>query len=536
MASKKIELNRREVFQTTGALARRPSLQGYSDYLIFAVCAGCYLLPFMRYVISGSNEGTLVEGAARIVQGQVFARDFFEVMGPGTFYWLAAFFRLFGVTFAAERICVFLTSLGTGLLIYFLSRRICSAYRTLPCFVLAGTYFGMQWPGASHHLDSNFFALLSVACIVKWHDCGRRSLLFAAGALAGFTTCILQPKGMLLLFSLLLWLCMRRGGRTARISSMGLTAFGFFVVAGFALLYFWSQAALGSLYYANIVWPSRNYSAANSVPYALGLFDQYWKHWIVAKIGFEWTVGMASILIAPFLFIALLPALLPVLAVRYRWKEATPDAVLYLLCGIALWLSELHRKDIYHLVFGSPLLVVLCVHLMAESRRKAADFALQILSIVAFSLATFNLFQVVVTAHSIATRVGPVAMYKDDPVLSFLDSRTVPGEEIFVYPFAPMYYFLSATANPTRFSILEYTYNTTSEFQEVIQVLDRRKVRYVLWDTNFEAKTAPIVFPECPRMSPSRYLIEPYLESHYDLVKDVNGLRIMERKGGESAN
>lgn len=46
----------------------------------------------MRVVRLGTDEGSLVYGAVRIVHGQVFARDFFEVIGPGTFYWLAMFF------------------------------------------------------------------------------------------------------------------------------------------------------------------------------------------------------------------------------------------------------------------------------------------------------------------------------------------------------------------------------------------------------------------------------------------------------------
>ena len=43
----------------------------------------------MRLVRLEADEGTIIDGAVRIVHGQVFARDFFEVAGPGTFYWLS---------------------------------------------------------------------------------------------------------------------------------------------------------------------------------------------------------------------------------------------------------------------------------------------------------------------------------------------------------------------------------------------------------------------------------------------------------------
>ena len=152
----------------------------YTGYLIFLACATVYLLPFMRIMLSMLDEGLLIEGGVRVVRGQLFARDFFEVMGPGTFYWLAAFFKIFGVTFLATRVCLFVSSLGTGVLIYFLTRRISERFRSLPCLLVAGTYFGLLWPAISHHVDSNFFALLSVAALVLWHD-RRNNLLLARG-------------------------------------------------------------------------------------------------------------------------------------------------------------------------------------------------------------------------------------------------------------------------------------------------------------------------------------------------------------------
>ena len=113
---------------TQTAMRKAPSRR-YASYLFFILCASLYVLPFMRLFLQGTDEGLLVNGAVRVAHGQIFARDFFEVMGPGTFYWLATFFKLFGVTFLATRICLFVTSLGTGLLMYFL---VAQGMRALP--------------------------------------------------------------------------------------------------------------------------------------------------------------------------------------------------------------------------------------------------------------------------------------------------------------------------------------------------------------------------------------------------------------------
>lgn len=506
-----------------------PELRGverpYAAYAFFACATAFYLLPFMRVVLPWTNEGTLASGAARIVHGQVFARDFFEVMGPGTFYLLAGFFKVLGVSFFALRADLFVTSLGTALLVYFLSRQVCSEHRVLPALVLAATYYGLQWPGISHHVDSNFFSLLAVATLVVWQEKRFAALMYGAGALAGLTVCFHQTKGLALLFSILLWMRLRHREEFAALASR--------LVAGFAgvgvlvMAWFWSQGALGSLINANLVWPFKHYEAVNVIPYGLGIFSQYWHQWVHGN-GFNWSVVVGAVLVTPFLFVAALPFLMIVLAVRFKWKAAAPEVLLYGICGSALWVSEMHRKDIYHLVFGAPLLLILCTYFLLQSRKRIAGYTLQILGITSACLMIFNLL-LVSMAHSIPTRAGNAGMYKDSPVVAYLDAHTVPGEETFAYPYCPIYYFLSATINPTRFITLTYNYNTADEFEDTIRILDQRKVRYIVWDSNFLAKTASAVFSDAARTPPEGFVMEKYLETHYTTVLDDHGLRVLER-------
>jgi hypothetical protein len=254
---------------------------------------------------------------------------------------------------------------------------------------------------------------------------------------------------------------------------------------------------------------------------------------VIGKTASYWANVTAAVLITPFVFVAALPALLPMLFAGYKKNTGRPEIVLYWLCGWALWLSEIHRKDIYHLVFGSPLLIVLCVYYLEQYRTKMADLALQILAICAASLAGFNFF-LVLASRPVVTRVGSVGVFKSIPLLALLEDKVPPGEEVFAYPYCPLYYFLSATRNPTRYSVLLYSFNTPSQFEEVIRVLDRRQIRYVLWDTSFEAKSVATVFPASPRMPPGGFIIEPYLESHYKLVKEEDGVRLLERNQGQT--
>ena len=508
--------------------ARPSSAPIFARYVIFALCTAIYLLPFMRLVFIGGDEGSLIDGAVRILHGQVFARDFFEVMGPGTFYWLAALFKLFGATFLVVRTWLFVTSLGTLLAMYFLSRRVYATYQILPPVLLVSVYFSTLWPMVNHHVDSNFFALLSVVCIVLWQDLHKSGLLLAAGALAGVTTCILQPKGMLLLLAFCCWLWIQLRRRSELPSSIALVAGGYLCVIGCTLLYFWSHGALWDLMYMNFIWPSKNYSTVNTIPYATGIL-QFWSHWLIPIHGVRWLLPAAIVLILPFLFVATLPVLVIALGIPQGKKNLRPEILLYWLCGWALWLSEIHRRDIAHLTSGSPLLIILCIYFVLQSKRKIVSWLLQFLAIGAGALASVNLF-IVLCAHTVPTRVGSVRMYTSDDALAFLDRNAVAGSEIFAYPTCPMYYFLSGTTNPTRYSLLLYNYNTPSQFQDTIRVLDQHNVKYVIWDKNFDRKAAPYFSSEMDRPA-GGLLMEPYLESHYTLVKDFDGVRIMERKG-----
>jgi hypothetical protein len=516
---------------TTVHAPEQRSAEAWKSYLLFTLCASLYLLPFMRVIFVARDEGSLLTGAARIVHGQVFARDFFEVMGPGTFYWLAAYFKLFGVTFLASRICLFFSSLGTVVTIYFLSRQVCRQYRTLPCVILIGTSFGALWPGISHHVDSNFFGLLSVACLVAWNTRRHSGFLIAAGLLIGATTCIYQPKGALLLIASLVWLWLQRKSTPAPLTALALQAGSCFAVVTIVLAYFWSQGALSSLAYANFVFPRHNYGTVNYVPYATDLLHQYWAHWFKAFGGGIAAVAPAVILITPLVFVAALPLLLLLAVLPCKWRSISPLLALYWLCGWAIWLSEFHRRDIEHLVFGSPLLILLCIYALTEIGSKPARVALQILAICAGCLASFNCCAVLFSgAHTTETRVGRAGLVGKGPehVLRFLDEHLSPGEAILSYPYSPTYYFLSAANNPTRYSILMYNYNTPAQFREVVSVLEQRRVRYVIWETTF-AGQAGNGFPGMIPNNPADLILEPYLESHYKPVENDDGICIMER-------
>ena len=65
--------------------------------------------------------------------------------------------------------------------------------------------------------------------------------------------------------------------------------------------------------------------------------------------------------------------------------------------------------------------------------------------------------------------------------------------------------------------------------QRFIQLLEQHRVRYVLWNLNFERKASPY-FSDAMNKPAGGFVMEPYLYSHYRVVMEEDGLRILERR------
>jgi hypothetical protein len=184
--------------------------------------------------------------------------------------------------------------------------------------------------------------------------------------------------------------------------------------------------------------------------------------------------------------------------------------------------------DIYHLAFGCPLLLTVGLGVIGNSKVPLLRIAIQVITICAVCLMTTNLLQAA-TTRQVNTRVGSVGLLGSQALLQFIDANSRPGENIFVYPDCPSYYFLSARTNPTRLSLLVYNYNTAAEFREVIQRLELQRVRLVIWDSGFQGRMNDNVFPGAKHIRLEMQIVEPYLQSRYRQVATVDGFRVLLR-------
>jgi hypothetical protein len=133
-------------------------------------------------------------------------------------------------------------------------------------------------------------------------------------------------------------------------------------------------------------------------------------------------------------------------------------------------------------------------------------------------------------ATTMETRRGAIQLFTDDDALDFLHQNIPAGEQVFVYPYYPMYYFLANVRNPTRYSILMYHINTPEQFDEVIQALESEQVKLVLWDTWVAGANLRQWFPEYQDPPADEQRLEQYLNDNYKVVQVKNRFRILQRK------
>ncbi len=496
----------------------------------FAALTGVYLFFFVRVLTWNPDGGIYIYGAQMVLGRAIPARDFVELQGPGSFYWLALFFKFFGVSFLTARALLLVTGTATATLVFHLAQRAGGTGIAAALVVLVTSIpLGVM---TSPHYDSNLFALAAFAVFVHGAETIQKRWPFlAAGVLAGATTCFLQQKGFYVAcgFVLTLFLLHRaRARRAAILVGAGFAA----VVAAELLLYAWAHA-LRYLVYANLIWPLSTYEKVNSAPYGFILREGFWRSWYPALHAvFPGPVALSAVFIfsIPFLMILALPAILPLLGFVWRTDALERKLVPYWAAGVALWASELHRWDLGHLRNGCVLLLVIFFTLLERRKGALGKYVAAGITGCAVLYGTVNVAAASGQRVPIQSRRGTLYGSAADPVLDFLLKHTRRGEEVFVYPYQPIYYFAADVRNPTRYSNLMYGINTDAQFREAVGDIERKRVRYVLWDSVFSGDGLRNLFPAYRPPPKNKLIMEPCLEEHYRQIGFENGFRILERK------
>ena len=480
--------------------------------LVFALSV-LYLWPYRAVTDLFQDEGIVLQGAQRILEGQVLYRDFFSFYTPGSFYAMALLFKIFGSTYLVARTLLPIFGGVFSLLTYLLARRVCGRWIALLAaylFLVIGLPYRFLH---LHNWDSLVLAYVALYCAVRFVEAPKVGWAFATGTCVSLTALFEHSKGAGLFLGLLLGIVvLARWGRGSFTINRTLSAaLGVGLIWPFipVFAYFASQSALQPMI-ADWTWPLFHYSESNKLPYG----------WInISPSGWEalfgsgtWTHRLLSILfMSPCLVWPLIPFVatlyFAVHALRIKSGSAEPKVSAYFVVvsagcvGLTLSAIVTGRPDVQHLIFaGAPFSAVLAWVLGAATRSALLERIRPLLAV--YCLLFFSAFGIVFvisgplgSPHRLHTRRGEIWVPRPDQVIPYLTRHVAPGEKIFVYPQQPLYYYLSGASNATSFDFFQLGMNSPEQFGQAISEMEKHPPRLVVWDPAFNNVIVPIGWP-----------------------------------------
>jgi hypothetical protein len=133
--------------------------------VVFALAASALFLTSADQLALNVDEGIYLEGAMRVMNGEVPYRDFVMVHGPGSPWLYGGVFKLFGVSLKTARIPLILEIAAATAAVFYLTANLTTAW-----FAAAATFvfFAFETRDAgmialNHRWDSGALAFIAVA-------------------------------------------------------------------------------------------------------------------------------------------------------------------------------------------------------------------------------------------------------------------------------------------------------------------------------------------------------------------------------------
>jgi len=460
-----------------------------------------YLCILRRYSWIDPDEGIILQGAQRILDGQVLYRDFFSFFTPGSYYLFALVFRVFGDSYLVAHTALAFFGAVFSPITYLLARRVCSRQASLLVTGLM-TITALPWRFVViHNWDSTLWACLALYCAVRLLESPSVKWAFAAASFVSLTALFEQSKGAGLLLGLGAgFLIIVVGSQPSKLFTRDrLIA----TVAGLAwpffgtVVYFASRHALTTML-ASWFWPLQHYSVANRVPYAYDNLTGEARHRIfdAASPGLRL---FAMLVFSARSWVPFLPLLGVALLIRLifrRWRRISvgPEWGYYVLVSATisgLLLSiVVARSDYLHFIYLQPVFFLALAWLLDGRGIRNRSFT-RIAPVVGFCLSmsllpmAANLLFQARANHTVATRRGTLTMQTRDPVIEYVQGHVAPGEQILIYPYQSTYYYLTETYSPTRFDFYQPGMHTGQQLQDMLADFSAHPTRVVLYEPAF---------------------------------------------------
>ncbi len=460
------------------------------------------------------EEGEMLEWAYRVINGDVFGKDFFCLYGPMQIYPLAWFIDFWGMNVFNARVLAYLYNLASmGIVIFFLYKTVKSKLVfSLSCFACIFILNTMVLaPSPNTTLLRSTLGLLPLLLIYLYGRKTNKAAIISAGLISGQSLLFSQEFGLcgfltIFLFFLVEALFDKNYKRTVYKGGIFLGSFCislfpclFYLANNDALGAFWSSMygypKLVTLGFGGLPFPP--FRAFLLAPLTGGMYLPYWtiflyvfsaiyiftRHFIGltdnhVKLKFLLTIyGILVFRVALGRYAesnvikAITPALLLCfLYIDDSWAVLKSKAALHSRLGNITLFSTM--------VIPLALLFAYSPHINYKSSWALSDilspsgkFAINHNGVDLPEIKRAGIFIDSRTSEDIKG------------IHKFLSANTASKDYVYFFPNAPMYYFLFDRRNPTRFG-LSYTAISRHQRLEVVNDLEKNKPEFVIYNLN----------------------------------------------------
>jgi 4-amino-4-deoxy-L-arabinose transferase-like glycosyltransferase len=505
--------------------------------LLVFLFALAYLCAFVRYSSLEPDEGILLQGGQRILDGQIPYRDFFSFYTPGSFYLVAGLFKVFGNSFVVARMSLAITGAACSVVTYLLARRVCSLGFAVFAAALA-TVAGVAYRFlVLHNWYSTLVACLALYSAVRLLESRKPTWAFAVGSLCSLTAMFEQSKGAGLCFGLALsFLALWILGKNPLFHKSEAVSFtlGFLWPLLLIFAYFGAQHSLGIMM-EDWLWPLRHYTSANHVPYGYQNWSDDARD-LIFRSGPAWARVIKTLAVSPGFLVPVLPfvavGLFGYWFLQGKRGYVPLDKCEYyvVVCGVLSGLFFavlLVRADIIHFMYLAPFWYVPLAWILNASEFRSTTLrafrpVLVLLIGTAFGLMSLAILTTATGAHNrVRTRRGVIMTGEQETVIAYVQNNTVPGERILIYPYLPLYYYLTGTRSPASLDYFQRGMNTPDQAKEIIASLQSQAVSIVVFEPSFAEKIGTS-WPGTDLRSIANDPVGDYIARNYRVCRILN--------------
>lgn len=439
-------------------------------YIALVLSSALILLGFFNRGFAYYDEGFILHAAQRVLQGGLPYRDFDLIYTPGTVFLTAAAFRILGESILTGRILALITSLLTGYLIFQVCQR--ATKNNLGSFLAVLLY--LAWGPA--HINFPWPSMLALT--------------------AGLLTIHILSKTLM-------------GSLDSKKSSLGMTNVGFMTFATFLMKQNFGLAVFLS-FILGLGLIRRLRQMRNFLNYLLGFvigllaffiylistnslsgFIDNFYFYTIKKIFLEGVAGSAFPTgIKGLLY--LFPGLISLASIYIAYKRQRKYIFLplftffFYLFGIRPTTDFVHLTTLMSLA-GLPL--VLLLQNTGKYKYLVYTSLLLIMGLGFYTALFKNYYRwdSPLVRQNYFIRDPRAKIFVDQKfnqiipeIISEIKKNSTDNDYIFIFPNAPMFYFLTERKNPTRYLNLPLGLHTARQEREAVDDLRQSRVRIIL--------------------------------------------------------